>query len=240
MTTRIDTRVVARHCAAFASSALCALAALPAQASPYNFQFDGYHTAPPQSVSFASSTPAVSGTFNAGASNFTATDLAAPFTVESLIAYCVEITQPLGSIVNNYVPVALSASGLSAAQQTAIGQLYSHGTNYAGSLVAAGASAAFQLALWEIVNETSGSFDLANGSFRDLTGGTIGATAAGMLSTLAATAIDPNLQFTIWSSPTHQNFLQVTTRSTHVPEPSTLALLGMGLAAAALRRRRNG
>lgn len=102
-------------------------------------------------------------------------------------------------------------------------------------------AAAFQVALWEL---SYGERDrnLSTGAFRlNDAGGAIGTLAQSWLN-----AIEAN------DGPSASNLVVlVDTRSSHgsdrqdlltqnVPEPSTLALLGLGLFAAGLRRRRNG
>ncbi len=153
---------------------------------------------------------------------------------QSFMSFCLQPEVYLTPFQNPYTARAPGDAGYDLAR---ISELW--GTYYSGvdSDVEA---AAFQVALWEL---SYGDRDrnLSTGSFRlNDAGGAIGTLAQGWLN-----AIEAN------NGPTANNLVVlVDTRGsngsdrqdllTHnVPEPSTLALLGVGLFAAGLRRRRH-
>lgn len=116
------------------------------------------------------------------------------------------------------------------------------------------ASAAFQLAVWELFFDNSSSYSLGGGTFKST-----GVYASGSAEQQAVAQANAWLQqvkdgagsaagWTLYqfTSPSHQDYLsaiyreppQTTTERT-VPEPGTLSILGLGIAAlGALRRRR--
>jgi len=151
----------------------------------------------------------------------------------SFTSWCVDIFQStnFGVTVNDY-SLTDGASALGAARSDALGRLATH----ALALVTdAASSGAFQLAIWEIVNETSGNpYNLSSGNFTasSVSNGSL-AIAQGWLNNLGSLN---EYIVSVWQSGTRQDlarFDRVT-----VPEAGSLTLLGLGLLAARLARRR--
>ena len=98
---------------------------------------------------------------------------------------------------------------------------------------------AFQLAVWEIAEETSGTFDLSAGSI-SLPGGwgsnpTADAMAKGFISSLSTWTATGGYRLSYAYSSAAQDMIVITA----VPEPETYAMLlaGLGLIGAAARRK---
>lgn len=152
----------------------------------------------------------------------------------SFLAYCVEPEQP-NALVGKAKTYTLGS--FTGRQASLLQGLYSSSFASAADL---NAQAAFQLAVWEIVRETSATLSLTpqSGSFflqpgdaasRDLTA-TVESLANGYLA--AAQGYDGPALYTLTqlSNATYQDLVF----ATPVPEPHTLALLLAGLSAVGL------
>jgi len=167
------------------------------------------------------------GTFDAG--GFKGTWNATP-----IIFWCIELTQTFsfGAHYTTYTP--------SAASNALLSQLFT--AAYAGALSSTQNSAAFQLAIWEIIYD-GGDLNLSGGGFKVLdnkgNGATV-ATAQGFLNSVLAASPTYNLFFLTEAN--HQDFVTanlIPTTTTRVPEPGSLALIAIALIAAGFVRARS-
>jgi hypothetical protein len=157
----------------------------------------------------------------------------------SFIAYCIDLVQTFNfSSSFNVTPVsALAHFGASTA--AALDRLY---TQRFASVDDRIESAAFQLAVWEIVNEASGSYSVSGGSFTAAAtpgGNSNDLTAIGYANTwLGALGSGGSGGYilTALTSTTRQDQLM----ATPISEPETYAMLlaGLGLMGFLARRRR--
>ena len=97
-------------------------------------------------------------------------------------------------------------------------------------------AAALGVALWEVINETSPTFN-ANSGYFSITGNTDVATAANVLLASMPTHYDTTNYPSILFNPTAQSFV-VGISNTPVPEPATMAMVVIGGAGMLLRRSR--
>lgn len=157
---------------------------------------------------------------------------------DSFLAYCIEPEQST-LLVGKSRPYTVDT--LSGAQAGLLQGLYS--SSYA-SATDLNSQAAFQLAIWEIVSETSGTLNVSpsSGSFfvlpgegasRDATTG-IEALANGYLAAAQSYAGPAQYTLTKLTNSTYQDLLVATA----VPEPQTWALLLAGLGTVGLLSRR--
>ena len=161
------------------------------------------------------------------------------------IAYCIDLAQTIsfGSLYTDYTKSSLAADVvLSPLRKGEIAQLF-HGF-YTTSLLSTTNSAAFQLALWEIVFESAsssldvdGAHDAAHRGNNYATGpdgpGTVIGIANDWLAGLGAFSTDTTGFYT-YRSDWHQD--QIVYHRT--PEPPTLIILGAGLGLIAFLARR--
>jgi hypothetical protein len=210
----------------------CLMLAPAAYADP--FKATGFAVGS-QSITLTDPPPLYNGSVSAGAFNLN------PPAGE--IAYCIDLAQTIsfGTLYYDYTKSSLAADGvLSSLRKGEIAQLF-HGF-YTTSLLSSKNSAAFQLALWEIVFETGSSLDVDGA--HSATRGTTYATgpdapdtvigiADAWLAGLGAFSTDTTGLYT-YRSPEHQD--QIVYHRT--PEPPTLIILGAGLGLIAFLARR--
>lgn len=170
-----------------------------------------------------------------------------PFAISSgdiLDAFCVDINTYLDT--SNVVGYSLQSAstyfgGGNKADQ--IGRLY---TGFESSVTGSDSSAAFQLALWEIINEDTGALNLSSGSFSSTQFSSARGIAGGWLGSLAN--LQNNFDLYVLSSELigsnggmskkSQDLLVFSPKPpVKVPEPGTLALLALGIFGLVLRKK---
>ena len=218
----MTTRSIFRQALMAATCSACLWAAPHASAA---FVVNGYANG---SESFGINSPVANGTFAAG--GFTGT-----WNGTTITFWCTELNEYIGfgTSYSNYSLGALNTGALS--------KLFFEVGGSAGALASTDTSAALQLAIWEIVYESSGTYDLNSGVFKVTSGNatTIG-IAQGWLNGLAGVTGQATLfqltaagnQDQIGGGPPPPGLL--------IPEPATLPLLGLGILAVVFAgRRRN-
>ena len=158
-------------------------------------------------------------------------DLGTGSGVQSFSAYCVELTQTFNPFPTTSL-VYTSESGstyFSSDVNSNLGKLYSQGIVFD----TAEKTAAFQIAMWEIIYEKSGTFGVGNSNlsgnadFTTYTGSTASASTFALsqsyLNALPTTT--NNVTLTVYKNATYQDLIV----ATPVPEPVTAALMLVGL-----------
>jgi len=144
--------------------------------------------------------------------------------------YCVDLYQTLsfGTTYNDYTNVGSGHVFANSHAYADLGRLY----GVAGSILDAVHEAAFQMAVWEIAYETSGTYGLGTGAatFSASAGATTLAT--GWLASIANAPAGPAIG--VFESRSHQDVIYAP-----VPEPETYLMMVIGLAGmTAMTRRR--
>lgn len=213
------------------AAAVLAFCAVGAHAAS-TFEITGF-TFGSEGMEINRSSPAYNGLLDvqAGAVNATYNGL-------SFMSYCIDVYQSvrIGTVYTNDYAPKTGAQQFTGTQANDLGRLF---TSY-GSLVDTKIeSAAMQLAVWEIVDETRGDYNVSNGSFSAIldrgSDAAVVSLANSWLSNLGSSNV---YNVSALSSATHQDFLVLAP----VPEPSTYALMLAGLMGVGYvaRRRKNG
>jgi hypothetical protein len=216
--------------------ALALMAALPAHAEPIlvtGWAAPGTVT----TVKIANNVPPVDSRVYAGA--FSTIESA----TNTFVSWCIDIFQltNIGTTVNNFALV--SGENFFGSQVDRFEQLGQLATlAYGDALSSSTHAAAFQLAIWEITNETSGVLNLGSGSFKASSAPDAIALAQTWLSNLPAVS---TYDFDVWTSATHQDLVvfeplppRPLQPAQGVPEPSSFALAALGVGALLGARRR--
>lgn len=180
-----------------------------------------------------------------------------PLRTNAFQSWCVDIFHGFSFVVNALdvlKPANIALAGSSPTSPTAfsqqaatdLGRLY---TNHHAAVDLTSSSgtneAAFQLAIWEIVNERSGAYSLTLGDFKATGSGTSGALATTWLNELSTasasqyTASIWMVQNTLTTGHGYAQDVAVFSKIPAVPEPETYAMFaaGLGLLGFAARRR---
>lgn len=180
-----------------------------------------------------------------------------PSRANAFQSWCVDIFHGFSFIVDALdvlKPANIALAGSSATSPTAfsqqaatdLGRLY---TNHHAAIDLTSSSgtneAAFQLAIWEIVNERSGSYSLGGGDFRasgTTATNTLATTWLNELGTASASQYNASIwtvQSTLTTGHGYAQDVAVFSKIPAVPEPETYAMFaaGLGLLGFAARRR---
>lgn len=167
----------------------------------------------------------------------------------SFLAYCIDPYQQstLNTAYTDYMTTTLDQAKINGSTlgSTKLGLIEALYNKAFGSIDASNATdtAAFQLALWEIIVDGGSSLNLSSGSFQVTSWGgdsSLQSEATTLLSGLSATT-QSAYSFTVYHSDNEQDFLVATSQgtiTTPVPEPSNAALLLAGLGGMGLYARR--
>lgn len=182
--------MISRPAAALAA-ALAALAAAPAAATTFTLGFADTTSPITAHNAYGKRNLTITGpsgniTASVGAFDLKVTSGSHGVTglANQFAAFCLDIARSL-SLPSSYAVTAtpFAHMALSPGQKSDIAALFNTGYN-AGLLGGDTYSAGFQLALWEIVNETSGSYGLGDGAFKVTSTGAASTSAIGKANEL--------------------------------------------------------
>lgn len=170
-----------------------------------------------------------------GGNNVSAGGFKGTWDAQAIIFWCVQLNQyfEFGKTYTDYVPVVLDNGVM-----TLLGQLFHEA--YGSALSSPTNSAAFQLAIWEIVYD-SGNLNLGGGAFSVLNANGNAGTVAIAQQWLANLGnYTDNYNLILLHSEGHQDFITFGAPYFRyfVPEPASIALLVVAFCALALALRR--
>lgn len=143
----------------------------------------------------------------------------------SFAAWCVDIYSWLNTSSAGSSYTLTSGANFYSGSPNRVTDLERLASQYLGSVDTVAESGAFQLAVWEIVYENSGTYGLGTGNFQvaSASGGAI-ATANSWLAALGSGT--PTMTLSVWASSSSQDLAVFTSA---VPEPEIYAMLAAGL-----------
>lgn len=199
----------------FKTLSLAAALAVAAPAFADTVNLSGFTFAPATSVSVSS--PNYSG----GAGQFTGL-----LNGNSFVTYCTDLAQTFS--FNTTYTDYMVVSGVSAwgAQKSLDMDRWISWNDQIAYPINAAMSAAIQAAVWEIIYEGSGTYDLAGGTFVATSGDAATQGYMNVVNWAGLSSVNVTLHVDQLYSREHQDFLV----ATPVPEPSAYALFAAGMA----------
>lgn len=162
-----------------------------------------------------------------------------PTRQNAFLSFCVDIFHSFGFVVRSEDTLQ-PATIISAKAAEDLGKLYTnHGADVESKSSSGTNQSAFQLAVWEIVNEGASSYNLSQGNFSATgTGSSLAQTWLNELSTTSASQYVANI-WTVQSMLSGNGYAQDLVVFAPVPEPQTYAmmLIGLGLLGLSIRRK---